>query len=44
MVNDIGKIVEKVIMKKCFENMICLFKVYVKEFIIEYSDNGDFWR
>lgn len=42
--NDTGKIAEKATMKKCFENTTRLLKAYVKEFIIEYSDNGDLWR
>ena len=30
--------------KKCFETKTLLVKAYVKEFFIEYSDNGNLWR
>lgn len=30
--------------EKCFETKTLLAKAYVKEFFIEYSDNGNLWR
>ena len=45
MDNNTGTIAEKATVKKCgLETKTRLLKAYVKEFIIEYSDNGDLWR
>jgi len=42
--NNTGTIAVKATVKKCFETKTRLAKAYVKEFILEYSDNGDLWR
>lgn len=44
MANNTGNIAVKATMMKCFETKSRPVKAYVKEFIIEYSDNGNLWR
>ena len=44
MAKNTETIAVKATVKKCLETKTRLLKAYVKEFIIEYSDNGDRWR
>lgn len=44
LADNAGPIAVNVTEKKCFETKTLLAKAYVKEFFIEYSDNGNLWR
>ena len=44
MANNTGTTAVRATVKKCFETKTLIQKAYVREFIIEYSDNGDLWR